>query len=418
MQGRYDLALTYMRDALAFDPMNKMVRDNFQQAEASFELETRDFLASAVGSAEFGDVMAAPRFLSLQTQLTEDPATSERDASQEVQIQVLAEPENIWIERSSAVVQTLITEPSPALLVAMRDAGLAPRIGNYRNQAAVTTLQTQSAPWQTTHVMIAEAMVERELSGAIRQDQLIDELDDTPISAPTVAINIAELPRLSATVIEEAPVVSLSDMPQLSAAIIDSGVDSDARKVTDAAVVSADVLADGALGDLRRLSAALIEAEDSPVEGELPSAEVERPAIRQEAAVAYEAIAYRPDGSRHDDLPDLPPGRDESPVIEVSNGTGRPQMALRIGQFLDSQGLSAKRLTNAEHFRHQETVIFYRREWLRKARELAAQLPVEARLEAAPNQTSDIRIRLGGDLLNFDQGLFYASRESSIEPTG
>ncbi len=418
MQGRYDLALTYMKDALAFDPMNRMVRDNFQQAEASFELETRDFLASAVGSAEFGDVMAAPRFLSLQTQLTEDPATSERDASQEVQIQVLAEPENIWIERSSAVVQTLITEPSPALLVAMRDAGLAPRIGNYRNQAAVTTLQTQSAPWQTTHVMIAEAMVERELSGAIRQDQLIDELDDTPISAPTVAVNIAELPRLSATVIEEAPVVSLSDMPQLSAAIIDSGVDSDARKVTDAAVVSADVLADGALGDLRRLSAALIEAEDSPVEGELPSAEVERPVIRQEAAVAYEAIAYRPDGSRHDDLPDLPPGRDESPVIEVSNGTGRPQMALRIGQFLDSQGLSAKRLTNAEHFRHQETVIFYGREWLRKARELAAQLPVEVRLEAAPNQTSDIRIRLGGDLLNFDQGLFYASRESSIEPTG
>jgi hypothetical protein len=93
-------------------------------------------------------------------------------------------------------------------------------------------------------------------------------------------------------------------------------------------------------------------------------------------------------------------------------------MAFRIGQFLDSEGLSAKRLTNAEHFRHQETVIFYRREWLRKARALAAQLPVEVRLEAAPNQTSDIRIRLGGDLLNFDQGLFYASRESSIEPTG
>jgi hypothetical protein len=418
MQGRYDLALTYLKDALAFDPMNKMVRDNLQQAEASLELETRDFLASAVGSAEFGDVMAAPRFLSLHTQLAEEPATSERDGPQEVQIRVLAVPENIWIERSSATVQTLITEPSPALLVALRDAGLAPRIGNFRNQAAVTTLQTQSAPWQTTHVMIAEAMVERELSGAIRQDQLVDELDDTPIAAPAVAVNISELPRLSATVIEEAPTVSLSDLPQLSAAIIDSGVVSDARRVTDASVVSADVLADGTLGDLRRLSAALIEAEDSPVEGESPSAEVERPVIRQEAAVGYEAIAYRPDASRHDDLPDLPPGSDESPVIEVSNGTGRPQMAFRIGQFLDSEGLSAKRLTNAEHFRHQETVIFYRREWLRKARALAAQLPVEVRLEAAPNQTSDIRIRLGGDLLNFDQGLFYASRESSIEPTG
>jgi hypothetical protein len=182
--------------------------------------------------------------------------------------------------------------------------------------------------------------------------------------------------------------------------------------------MSADVLADGTLGDLPQLSAVLMEAEDSPAEGESPPAEIKRPVIRQEAAVTYEAIAHRPDGARHQDLPDLPPDSDESPVIEVSNGTGRPQMALRVGQFLDSEGLSAKRLTNAEHFSHQETVIFYRGEWLQKARELAVHLPVEVRLEAAPNQTSDIRIRLGGDLLNFDQGLFYASRESSIEPTG
>jgi hypothetical protein len=354
----------------------------------------------------------------LRTQLAEEPAPSEGDSPNEVHIQVLAAPENIWVERNSATVQTIITQPNPDLLVAMIEAGLAPRIGNFRNQAAVTTLQTQPAPWQTTHVMIAEGMIERELSGAIRQDQLADELGDTPIAAPTAAVDIAELPRLSATVIDEAPAVSLSDLPQLSANVIETGVVSDARSVADASVTNADVLADGTLGDLQQLSAVLMEVEDSPAEGELPPAEIERPIIRQEAAVAYEAIAHRPDGSRHQDLPDLPPDSDESPVIEVSNGTGRPQMALRVGQFLDSEGLSAKHLTNAEHFSHQETVIFYRGEWLQKARELAVHLPVEVRLEAAPNQTSDIRIRLGGDLLNFDQGLFYASRESSIEPTG
>jgi len=414
IQGRYDLALTYLKDALAHDPMNDMLRGNLQQAEASLELVTRDFLASAVGSAEFGDVMGAPQFLSLRTQLAEEPAPSEGDSPNEVHIQVLAAPENIWVERNSATVQTIITQPNPDLLVAMIEAGLAPRIGNFRNQAAVTTLQTQAAPWQTTHVMIAEAMIERELSGAIRQDQLADELDDTP----TAAVDIAELPRLSATVIDEAPAVSLSDLPQLSANVIETGVVSDARSVADASVTNADVLAAGTLGDLQQLSAVLMEAEDSPAEGESPPAEIKRPVIRQEAAVTYEAIAHRPDGARHQDLPDLPPDSDESPVIEVSNGTGRPQMALRVGQFLDSEGLSAKRLTNAEHFSHQETVIFYRGEWLQKARELAVHLPVEVRLEAAPNQTSDIRIRLGGDLLNFDQGLFYASRESSIEPTG
>ncbi len=416
IQGRHDLALTYLKDAHAKDPMNDMVWDNLQYAEASFELESRNFLASAVGSAEFLDVGAEPRILSLQTQLADEAATSEDEDLEEIEIRALATPENIWIERSSAAVQSLITQPSSDLLLAMRDAGLAPRIGNYRNQAAVTNLQTQPAPWQTTHVIIAEATFARELSGAIRQDQLIDDLSDPPIAAPTVAVDIAQLPRLSATVIEEAPVASLFDLPQLSAAIIESGADD--LGDDDGAEVGGDPSAAGSLGDLQQLSAAMLEAKDSPPEGELPAAEIETPAIRQEAGITYETVPYRPHESRTQDVPDLPPGSDESPVIEVSNGTGRPQMAFRLSQFLESEGLSAKSLTNAEHFRHQETVIFYHREWLQKAKELAAQLPVEVRLEAAPHQTPDIRIRLGGDLLNFDQELFYASRESSIEPTG
>ena len=416
IQGRYDLALTYLKEAVANDPMNEMVRDNLQYAEASFELESRDFLASAVGSAEFLDVGAEPRSLSLQTQLADDSAPREDEVSHDVRIRALGEPQDIWIERSSAAVQSLITRPSPDLLLAMRDAGLTPRIGNYRNQAAVTNLQTQPAPWETTHVMIAEATFARELSGAIRQDQLIDDLSDSPVAAPTVAVDIARLPRLSATVIEEAPVESLFDLPQLSAAILESGADDQ----WDGGVAgsSGDLSGAGSLGDLRQLSAALLGTEDTPPEGELPAAEIEAPAIRQEAGVTYETVPYRPHESRSQDLPDLPPGSDESPVIEVSNGTGRPQMAFRMSQFLESEGLSAKRLTNAEHFRHQQTVIFYHREWLHKAEELAAHLPVEVRLEAAPHQTPDIRIRLGGDLLNFDQDLFYASRESSIEPTG
>ena len=112
IQGRYDLALTYLKDALAHDPMNDMLRGNLQQAEASLELVTRDFLASAVGSAEFGDVMGAPQFLSLRTQLAEEPAPSEGDSPNEVHIQVLAAPENIWVERNSATVQTIITTVS------------------------------------------------------------------------------------------------------------------------------------------------------------------------------------------------------------------------------------------------------------------------------------------------------------------
>ncbi len=414
MQGRHDLALAYLKDAVAKDPMNEMVRDNLQYAEASLELETRNFLASAVGSDEFLDVGAEPRSVSLHTESQDGGATSLDPVSQEVQIRALAAPENIWIERSSAVVQSLVTQPSPDLLLSMRDAGLAPRIGNYRNQTAVTNLQTQAAPWETTQVMIAEATFARELSGAIRQDQLVDDLKEWPLAAGSVAVDIARLPQLSATVIEDPETASLFDMPQLSAAIMGSGADDQGS----AAGQGPDPSAAGSLADLRQLSAALLEAEDSPPEGELPATEVEAPAVRQEAGITYETVPYRHHESRNQDLPDLPPGSDESPVIEVSNGTGRPQMAFRMSQFLESEGLSAKSLTNAEHFRHQETVIFYHREWLQKARELAAHLPVEVRLEAAPHQRPDIRIRLGGDLLNFDQDLFYANRESPIEPTG
>ncbi len=173
MQRRYDLALAHLKDALVLDPMNGMVQDNLQQAQASLELESRDFLASAVGSAAFRDVAAAPRTVSLHSQADEAAAPSGRDAPPVVQIQALAASDDIWVERSSGAVQTLITRPNPELLIAMRDAGLAPRIANFRNQVAVTAVQTQAAPWQATHLMIAEAMVQRQLSGAIRQDKRV-----------------------------------------------------------------------------------------------------------------------------------------------------------------------------------------------------------------------------------------------------
>lgn len=413
IQGRYDLALAHLQDAYRRDPMNALVRDNLQQAEASLELESRDFLASAVGSAEFRDVMAPPRTVNLQTGRGEDATPGAGKARSEVQIEALGEADGIWVERSSASVQRLITQPNPDLLLAMREAGLAPRLANFRNQSAVTALQTQPAPWQTTHQVIAEAMVERDLAGAIGRDQLLG--DETP-AAPTATVEMAELPWLSARLFETDSQPALSDLPQLAAAVIEDGAGS--RRPAGAAADGSNggVAHDGAMWDLPQLSAAVIEAA-SPGEDETP-------AVADEAAGEGAHPARqdaRRDAWRNDrptDRPAPPPGKSESPVIEVSNGAGRSQMALRISQFLDSQGVSAKRLTNAAHFRHQDTVIFYRREWLREAQKLAAFMPIEVRLEAAPEQKPDIRIRLGGDLLNFDQGLFYASRESSAKPRG
>ncbi len=83
-------------------------------------------------------------------------------------------------------------------------------------------------------------------------------------------------------------------------------------------------------------------------------------------------------------------------------------MAARVRDYLAAKGIVVKRLTNAEDFRHQETVIFYRIGWRSYAEELARMLPAVIELDGEPEQESDVRLELGGDLLEFDRGLYYA----------
>jgi hypothetical protein len=77
-----------------------------------------------------------------------------------------------------------------------------------------------------------------------------------------------------------------------------------------------------------------------------------------------------------------------------------------------------RRLTNADTFAHQETTIFYREGWKAYAEDLARLLPAAIDLEGRIGQTSDIRLELGGDLLNFDRGLYYTVGKSSGAHSG
>ena len=101
------------------------------------------------------------------------------------------------------------------------------------------------------------------------------------------------------------------------------------------------------------------------------------------------------------------------PWVEVSNGTGRLDMAARIRDHLEAKGIVVKRLTNAEHYRHQETIIFYRSGWRAYAENLARMLPAVVDLDGRAGQESDVRLELGGDLLEFDRGLYYAVKRSN-----
>lgn len=90
------------------------------------------------------------------------------------------------------------------------------------------------------------------------------------------------------------------------------------------------------------------------------------------------------------------------PRLEVSNGAGRRQMAARMRGHLVGNGFHVDRLTNADSFAYAKSVIFFRPGFIERAKQLAALLPDPVRLEEQPDQWSEVRLRLGGDLLDFD----------------
>jgi tetratricopeptide (TPR) repeat protein len=145
-----------------------------------------------------------------------------------------------------------------------------------------------------------------------------------------------------------------------------------------------------------------------------PLTRTERPADDIPAPPARVAVA-RLVTQPVDQVPLPPPGPEAGAVVEVSNGTGRLRMAARIGSFLGIRGHDVEHLSNADHFSHLETTIFYREGWKRVAQRLADLLPVEIILKGKDDQEADVRIELGGDLLDFDRDLYMTGEWRSVD---
>ena len=94
-----------------------------------------------------------------------------------------------------------------------------------------------------------------------------------------------------------------------------------------------------------------------------------------------------------------PPGALATARIELSNGAGLSGMAASFRRALGRKGVEVARLTNAERFSFAETTVFYRPGFAEPAAWLARELGVEAAVQPASGQRSDIRVRLGGDLV-------------------
>ena len=91
-------------------------------------------------------------------------------------------------------------------------------------------------------------------------------------------------------------------------------------------------------------------------------------------------------------------------TVEVSNGNGRNGMARLLKSVLVNRGDSIRRVTNADNFDHQETVIYFSKGMHKDAQQLAAKLPVQATLRETRDNRGDIDLRvvLGKDFLNYE----------------
>ena len=99
----------------------------------------------------------------------------------------------------------------------------------------------------------------------------------------------------------------------------------------------------------------------------------------------------------------LSPGELE---VEISNGNGVNRMAARVGNYLSKKGVKITRLTNAEHFNYDETMIYYQGGHLQDAFKIAQEIPGYQNMERlkTPDQKSGkIKVRIGRDLVPYDE---------------
>lgn len=97
--------------------------------------------------------------------------------------------------------------------------------------------------------------------------------------------------------------------------------------------------------------------------------------------------------------------------IEVSNGNGVRHMARRVGNYLAGKDFILMYLSNADHFNHVGTNIYYTRGYLREAYRLSQALPGVQHLEEVPevrNGNAAVSVLIGKDLTKhmslFEQG--------------
>ena len=92
--------------------------------------------------------------------------------------------------------------------------------------------------------------------------------------------------------------------------------------------------------------------------------------------------------------------------IEVSNGNGVDRMARKVGHYLSNKGYSVTRVSNASHFNHHQTTIYYYPGFYETARQLTKQIPgfEDKGLLVESNQIkNNIKVIIGKDIIPYSE---------------
>ena len=369
LQGRHDLALTYLREAEELDGSSPVIATNLKNVAEAYQREG--------ALAEVAKPLAPE-----PVQQAEAPAPVRET----------------WIERTGPNIQTLVTRPALSLLAEAQRSDLPPQLLSYQGAA-------EELP--ASFMFGADAPAPSTLGKSAR-----------PAGPAQGAKQISPLR-------EQAGVVGEPSLATLSAAAdtAPSGLAKPYQKVAAGPPVQLRTkteipLQAAASANTAQTLGVRFDGEPlgplepsafTPLDEQIASALELPKASMDEVASHYsrrEGVAARSIAELAVNSEPVPEAADVvAPRIELANALGVEGMAARLRDYLHDRGLTVDSLSNAETFGRGRTMIFYRDEWRVYAMGLASVLPAAVVLEPREDVTGDIRIELGGDLLNFDRRL-------------
>ena len=92
--------------------------------------------------------------------------------------------------------------------------------------------------------------------------------------------------------------------------------------------------------------------------------------------------------------------------IEISNGNGVNRMARHVGNYLSKKGYSVAGLSNADHFNHPKTVIYYYPGFYDSAKQLVREFPelqTAGELVESTGLKNNIKVVIGKDIVPFKE---------------